>query len=208
MELKDRFIQLCQAHNFSEKWTHSTYEIIEKHYSEANRFYHNLTHIETMLNGAERLNLAAATHPVLYFSIWFHDIVYNSKKKDNEEKSAQMAVDFLSQTSLATTIIEQINSAIIHTKFHFELYENESLEEQLLLDLDLGILGTDTTIYEQYAIQVRKEYAWVLGPIYRHNRKKVLKKFLAMPQIYRTNYFQTNFEEAARNNIQSELLKL
>jgi predicted metal-dependent HD superfamily phosphohydrolase len=45
--------------------------------------------------------------------------------------------------------------------------------------VDLSILGAETPRFDQYEQQVRDEYGWVPGPIYRHKRKAILESFLA-----------------------------
>jgi len=44
--------------------------------------------------------------------------------------------------------------------------------------------------------------------IYNQGRQKVLKHFLAMNQIYKTDYFFNKYESQARTNLNIELEKL
>ena len=65
-------------------------------YSENNRFYHNLLHIQDVLNIASILEPLADNFVAIQMAAWFHDIIYDSKAKDNEEKSAEYAFVSLS----------------------------------------------------------------------------------------------------------------
>jgi predicted metal-dependent HD superfamily phosphohydrolase len=74
-------------------------------------------------------------------------------------------------------------------------------DEQLLVDIDLSILGANRERFAEYDRQVRAEYSWVPGFIYNMKRKGVLKAFLARPSIYNTSYFRERYEQQARINL-------
>jgi len=78
----------------------------------------------------------------------------------------------------------------------------------ILLDLDLSILGKDPQYYLEYAAAVRKEYSIYPDFMYRRGRKKVLKKMLEQECIFKTDLFKEKYESQARKNLQSELLKI
>jgi predicted metal-dependent HD superfamily phosphohydrolase len=75
------------------------------------------------------------------------------------------------------------------------------LDEELLVDVDLAILGADPERFDEYQVEVRAEYAWVPGPLFRHKRREVLAGFLARPAIYSTPGFRARFEAQARANL-------
>src|SRR5882724_13070515 len=61
-------------------------------YSAPGRYYHNLTHIDDCLSALARVdNLSAAEREILSEAIWWHDVVYDATRSDNEELSAQLA---------------------------------------------------------------------------------------------------------------------
>ena len=64
---------------------------IEQNYSENNRFYHNLSHIQYMTNKAIEYKNILIDFNTILFSIFYHDITYNVKKKNNEIKSVHFA---------------------------------------------------------------------------------------------------------------------
>jgi predicted metal-dependent HD superfamily phosphohydrolase len=76
------------------------------------------------------------------------------------------------------------------------------------VDIDLSILGAEAERFDEYEVQVRQEYAWVPGPVFRHKRREILQGFLARPHIYATEWFQRRFEAVARNNLQRSVARL
>ena len=70
----------------------SLWKDIELHYTAKNRHYHNLSHIYTMLKQLDQIPTKIEDLDRLRFAIWYHDIIYKSTKKDNEEKSALFAL--------------------------------------------------------------------------------------------------------------------
>jgi predicted metal-dependent HD superfamily phosphohydrolase len=68
-------------------------------YSSAGRFYHNLEHIYQVLETIEQISRCRRSQvshslnfPAIQLAAWFHDVIYDSKAKDNEDKSAESAI--------------------------------------------------------------------------------------------------------------------
>ncbi|MFT4714610.1 MAG: putative metal-dependent HD superfamily phosphohydrolase, partial [Candidatus Azotimanducaceae bacterium] len=78
----------------------------------------------------------------------------------------------------------------------------------LLLDVDLGILGTPSDIFERYDAQIRQEYEWIPLPDYKRGRAEILKSFLNRDAIFTTEYFQANYEARARSNLKRKIEEL
>ena len=176
-------------------------EIVE-HYSTKNRHYHNLGHLEYMIRLAFVYKSEISDFNVLLFSIFYHDIVYNVKRSDNELKSAEIASDRLKRLGLTDTQIRQCHQQIMATKEHDHA---EGMDTNFLVDFDLAILGENTEKYSEYTRRVRKEYAIYPDFLYKKGRKKVLRHFLEMDKIFKTKLFIESFEAQARKNIQREL---
>ncbi len=61
-------------------------------YTAPGRHYHNLAHIEDCLAALARVeNLSPREREILSEAIWWHDVVYDATRADNEELSAQLA---------------------------------------------------------------------------------------------------------------------
>jgi len=96
-------------------------------------------------------------------AIWFHDIVYDPRAKDNEERSADEAAVFLQ----GTEFVDSVRILILATE-HNE--ESGSRDARLLCDIDLSILGSERELYQTYSKAIREEYAWVSDEEYRAGR--------------------------------------
>lgn len=175
---------------------------INHHYTHKNRHYHNLIHLEYMLQHIDRLNDKLVSCDRLQFSIFYHDIIYNVKRQDNELKSAEVAQDRLKKLGLPDDIIRSIYQQILATKSHERQIDSDT---NYLLDIDLGILGEPWESYLLYTQNIRKEYALYPNFLYKRGRKKVLKHFLAMESIFKTEEFLNTHEKITRENLKKEL---
>lgn len=142
---------------------------------------------------------------ILIFSVAYHDIFYDPSRHDNEERSADLAFDRLSEVSLPRNKKEKCQRRILATKHH---QLNDDHDTNLLIDADLSILGEEAHIYSRYAAQIRREYSHVPDHFYKAGRRNVLERFLQMENIYKTEYFQDKYEDQARTNIADELRSL
>jgi predicted metal-dependent HD superfamily phosphohydrolase len=138
----------------------------------------------------------------ILFTLFYHDIVYNTLKSDNEDRSAELAEIRMKQINVPIEIIENCKSQILATKKH---EDNSDFDTKYFIDADLSILGQDTETYKVYFQNVRKEYSIYPNILYNPGRKKVLKHFLEMDRIYKTDYFYTKYENQAKMNLQNEL---
>jgi predicted metal-dependent HD superfamily phosphohydrolase len=84
----------------------------------------------------------------------------------------------------------------------------QAMDEKVLVDVDLWILGAPEMRFDEYEVQVREEYGWVPGPIYRRKRRELLESFLARPAIYNTDRFIQRYEARARANLARSLARL
>ena len=179
-------------------------EVIEK-YTEPHRSYHNLSHIYSMLMMAEEY-YDFIENPVLFeLSIWFHDLIYDPSRNDNEEKSAERAVELLSPF-LADSFLENLKKMILSTIKHAPILEDH--DNELFLDIDMSVLATEPAVYHQYTNAIRKEFSVFPDNLYQAGRKSVLEKFIDGDHIFLTEFFKENFEKQAIENIQNELVKL
>ena len=141
----------------------------------------------------------------LELAIWFHDAVYDPKRTDNEEQSAQWALASLSQAGAGPSDGATVADLIRATN-HRDA--NPSGDAALLCDVDLAVLGASPRRYHSYERAIRAEYAWVPGPQYRTGRADVLRGFLDREHIYATGPFHRRYEPRARRNLARALAQL
>lgn len=171
-------------------------------YQAKDRHYHNLTHLENLLYHLKAQRQRCSDWHATIFAIAYHDIVYNTLRQDNEEKSAQLAQQRLSAINIPEARIRLVYDMIMATQKH-PVSENEDIN--LFTDADLSILGAPWEVYETYTRQIRKEYAIYPDLVYRLGRRKVLEHFLAKNTIYKTTAFVEHYELQARANLRQEL---
>jgi len=173
-------------------------------YRSGDRHYHNDTHVTECLVHFERHRSLAEKPAEIEVAIWFHDAIYDTTKGDNEELSAQWAQRYLLEHDVDPAVVARIFDMIIATKTH----EVTTQDSALLLDIDLGILGTAPAVFEAYDQAIRQEYHWVPLEQYRPARAGILRTFLDRPAIYQTDVFHAALEEPARTNLRAKISEL
>jgi predicted metal-dependent HD superfamily phosphohydrolase len=86
--------------------------------------------------------------------------------------------------------------------------EAEDRLGEILVSIDLSILGAAPSDYDAYARAVREEYAHVPDAAWRAGRARVLQHFLDAPVIYPDPAFASRLEPQARANLSRELASL
>ena len=175
---------------------------IEQKYSTKKRHYHTLVHLENLNKHLRGVKSDIEDWDTIVFTLFYHDIVYNTLKSDNEEKSAGLAGKRLIEINLPGDKIASCIRQILATKTHLVSIENDT---NLFTDADLSILGQPPETYKTYCKEIRKEYAIYPDVIYNPGRKKVLAHFLQMERIFKTKPFYDAFEKQARINIVYEM---
>jgi predicted metal-dependent HD superfamily phosphohydrolase len=179
------------------------FQSICSHYAEPARQYHTLQHLGECLDLLESV-MSLATHPAeVEMALWFHDAIYNTASQDNEAQSAKWARSELSKAGVLPEKIDRIQSLIMAT-CHTAL--PITIDECLLVDIDLAILGSSAERFAEYEQQIRSEYIFVPEPIFNQKRQEILQGFLDRSTIYSTKYFQDKLERRARANIKRSII--
>ncbi len=84
----------------------------------------------------------------------------------------------------------------------------EKPDANLLMDVDLSILGQPERRFQQFEAQIRQEYDWGPAEIFAQKRAKILERFLGREKIYSTGRFFDKYEQQARANLQVAIRKL
>lgn len=208
--MKNKWDSLVRNYTNSEIITDKLFDTITEYYSASVRYYHNLIHIELMLNTIELFKTSNKINDFdsICFATWFHDIIYEPGRTDNEEKSAEYALKWLEKLGLKKNIVCKIDYLIRKTKSHFTTDNNEDFDTCIFLDSDLLILGVKNNEYTQYVKSIRKEYKYIDENSYRKGRLALLYSLLSTKHIYRSDYFKNKYETKARENIRNEIQHL
>jgi len=171
-------------------------------YREPQRHYHTMQHIDECFERWQELG-AHATHPAeVQLALWFHDVIYDTQRTDNEARSAALARDAALSHGVVADSAQRIAELILFTR---HAVEPEGRDAEALIDVDLSILGAAAARFDEYERQVRREYAWVPEDTFRKRRREVLEQFLARSHIYSTGVFRERYEPRARANLQRSL---
>ena len=209
------FVELCA------KWLGGSTSAVCTYYNQSilvpytaqNRYYHNLTHITSTIKTLEETTHktgSLSSHSLLAceLALWFHDVVYDPKRSDNELLSAHELMVFVDTCDFDDMMFDTCVSAyhaIMATKHDGSA---RGVIGKYVVDADLSILGADETVFDQYERCVREEYAWAPDEAWVPGRTKMLEGFRKRERIYHTPEFIARFEEPARANLARSLRRL
>lgn len=172
---------------------------------EPHRRYHTLRHLVDSVAILEP-RLPVAEYPAeVEMALWFHDAVYEIRARDNESRSAAWAMRALADAGVGAGACTRVHALVMATR-HAVL--PEGIDQRLLVDVDLAILGANPERFDEYEAEVRQEYAWVPRPLFRARRREILEGFLARVSIYSTPAIQAEREAAARDNLRRAVARL
>lgn len=200
--LKETFIGLLTNYTDNKSLINELWIEIEKYYSSKKRHYHTLLHLDNILAQLIEVKGEIQNWDTILFTLYYHDIIYNSLRSDNEEKSVKLAEKRMQQISVSNGTIELCKKQILATKSHIKSTDSDT---NYFTDADLSVLGQNWETYSLYYKNVRKEYSIYPDLVYNPRRKKVLNHFLKMEKIFKTDFFYNKFETQAKQNLQKEI---
>ncbi|MBW4459515.1 MAG: hypothetical protein KME47_04635 [Nodosilinea sp. WJT8-NPBG4] len=174
-------------------------------YSEPQRAYHTLQHLSECLDWCDRAGDLVEIPAVVELALWFHDVIYDTRRADNEEQSADFAVQVINGAGGEYWLKQSIQDMILATKHNAK---PSTMDMCLVVDIDLAILGAGIDRFEQYDAQIRQEYAWVPEDVFRQKRAEILQSFLDRPSIYTSDFFRERLELQAQRNLHRSLIVL
>jgi len=203
--LHETFINLTANYCANSDAAEKLWQEIATAFNDKNRHYHTLAHLENVLAQLTAVKADIEDWDTILFTLFYHDIVYDVLKQNNEEQSAQLATERMRLLQISTERIDKCRQQIMATKSHGNSVDNDT---NLFTDADLSILGMDWDAYLLYLQNVRKEYSIYPDALYNSGRKKVMQHFLAMDRIYKTEHFYSKYELQVRENITKEIAML
>ncbi len=144
-----------------------------------------------------------AVHPAeVEIALWFHDAIYDTLRHDNEERSASWAKSAIAAAGGNSKIAERVYEMIMTTRHSST---PSTLDQQVLVDIDLSILGAVASRFDEYEQQVREEYALIPTFIFKRKRHTVLEGFMNRSRIFNTKEFFDLYEVSARENLRRSI---
>jgi len=203
--LKKSFDDIIKNLNFNTEKKVEIFNKIIDAYDNPTRGYHDDKHIVSMLKNLDEFilnNPNSIQKPNEFkFAILMHDYVNGTPNEVIESTDA--AEEFIKQMA-PNYNLNYIKKIILATDY-FHKTSNPSMDEMLIQDLDLSILGSNPVDYREYTKLIREQYSHVSDDIFNNERKRILQIFLDKENIYNIDYFKSKYEVQARKNINDEL---
>jgi predicted metal-dependent HD superfamily phosphohydrolase len=174
-------------------------------WGEPHRHYHDQRHLGECLARWSRWRSQAEQPGEVALALWFHDAVYEPRASDNEIRSAAWAARVMTEAGVDVGAVQRVHDLIMDT-CHEAV--PTTADAQLVVDIDLAVLGAEEERFEAFDRDVRKEYGWVPGFLYRRKRRDVLQRFLDRERIYSTPAAFEELEVPARRNLAAALSRL
>ena len=126
---------------------------LKARYDEKHRHYHTARHIAECLAHFDGARALCEHADEVEIALWFHDAIYDERGNDNEAQSAAWAERVMLKAGLIGESAQRVH-ALIMTTCHNALPETQ--DEQVLVDIDLAILGAAPERFDEYETQVRE----------------------------------------------------
>ena len=181
-------------------------------YSEPPRSYHTLEHVRWGLKRIdeivrheeleERIDVRAVR-----WAMWFHDSVmtFGEGSDEDEERSGRKSYQVAKQAGLSTSFANTTLRLVLSTS---HLTEKLALDESVLVDADLSILGSSESDFDVYEARVRREWSQFDNAAFAAGRVSVLRRFLKKRRIFTTDYGRDKGEARAQNTRRRAVDKL
>ena len=164
--------------------------------------YHNLAHVEEVVWRAGYIAgnyaLPEIDFLALILAAWFHDAGYLFTSQEcHEEKSAEMAAEFLQKEALPEELISKIQDTIKATKMP---QQPATQIEKILCDADLFHLGTDG--FENIDQQVKKETELRINQLISETVWRDITLKLMELHRYHTDFCQNLLQPGKKENLE------
>jgi predicted metal-dependent HD superfamily phosphohydrolase len=189
-------------------------------WAEPHRHHHDQRHLRECLALWTRWREHSLRPAEVAIALWFHEAIYDPQAPgagSNELNSAAWAARSLVRAGADSDTAQRVHDLVMSTKQATQQgFTQEtapaalglSLDAQLLVDIDLAILGSPAERFERYERDVRKEYARAPGLRYPAARAEVLQSFLDRPRLYHGEHAVVLLEAQARINLAAALSRL
>jgi predicted metal-dependent HD superfamily phosphohydrolase len=200
----DRFVALARRLGGSADAAPLATDLLRR-WAEPGRTYHSLRHLDDCLSQLDAAPGEGADRDLVEAALWFHDAVYDPRAGDNENRSADLASEWLTELGVPKPRVEAV-AALVRLTSHRERPDDS--DGRLVCDIDLSILGRPAREFDAYDREIRAEYRWVPDRQYRRERAAVLRHFLGWEPLYLTTYFRKRYEQPARANLRRAIAAL
>lgn len=190
-------------------------EALRGAYAAPPRAYHHFGHVEAVLRHFDQVadGPGWARPREAWLAVLYHDAVYVPGRRDNEARSATLAMEEIARWLPHESIgLPHVAHLIALTARHGTLAPDalgggpDGEDARNFLDCDMAILGAAPADFDAYDRAVAAEYrgtvpAW----LYRMNRQRFLRGLLGRERIFLGDFFHARLDAAARANLRRVL---
>jgi predicted metal-dependent HD superfamily phosphohydrolase len=196
-----RFAALVARLGGSADASAETFARLHERWASPDRSYHGVEHLADCVRELDGAGAGAEIADVVELALWYHDAVYEPRRRDNEERSAELLFADAAVLGIPRATAEAAAALVRATEIGGPMQSTGDTATDLIRDVDLSILGRDVLRFMDYEYAVGEEYAHVPALCYQLGRGRFLASLLATPAIYRTAHFRRRYEERARFQI-------
>ncbi len=171
-------------------------------YREPQRYYHTPEHIEHCLSWFDQCRSLVGNPDALELAIWFHDVIYEPGKPDNEARSAALYRQLSDGVHAKATrgLVDRLIMATLHLGS-----ELEDGDADYMVDIDLASFGLPWEEFLRDSENLRRE-ATHLDESQFHQRARAFHQTLrARERFFHTDFFAERLETRAHENIERYL---
>lgn len=142
------------------------------------RYWHDINHLHFLFDKIEAMNeISQKSKEILTITAFFHDAIYNPKRKDNEEQSIKLFKEY--SRNLYDKYYHKIIEIITCTSKYPDIPTNKLSKIFWKIDNDPVING-DFESFKKYEKLIRMEYSFVSIPDYKNGRIHFLSKYIGI----------------------------
>lgn len=162
-------------------------------------------HLDECFELLDTLDLVNDQRARIALALWFHDAIYDPRRRDNEARSAEWACRALDAAGAAPALQQRVTELVMSTAHRAEPADEDA---RLLVDIDLSILAAEPPRYAEYERQIRAEYAHVPDADFQRGRAAILRQFQLREPLYTTAALHGRLEVRAHHNLDRALAAL
>lgn len=170
---------------------------VEAHYQQTHRHYHTLNHIAHCLRQLDAAAELIERPDLVELAIWFHDLVYDNERRDNEAQSAKFFRQ-VSEDKLPEQDIDRVARYILTTT---HINPTDDRDCQFMVDIDLSSFGRPWEEFRADSSALRDEDSGLSDPEFYAAKLRFLETLSRRETIFQTRFFSERLETTARENI-------
>jgi len=169
---------------------------LRSRYAEPHRHYHDKNHLAHCLAQLDLAKDQIEQLDQVELAIWFHDVINDPGRDDNEARSAAFFRDMAAGV-MDEGLVDSVVDLILVTT-HREM--PSAMDQCFICDIDLSSFGCPWECYMRDTQKVKAEFQGPAEDYYR-GKKGFLEAMLRRPKIFQTDFFHARYEQQARENI-------